>query len=112
MDKIDYDKLEILYGYVKQLNFIPSATTISLELETAVLKVTYLYSDLMREILAKYDMDLNDVHVDNIFTDDNAPQELFGWLALPMVIPDPPDIDEWSRSQERYFRRVKSSLGL
>jgi len=112
MDKIDYDKLEILDGYIKQLTIMQS-TEHSLELDTALDEIAQLYTGLMKEILAKYDMGFENVYEDNVFTDDdNIKQELFGWLDLPMVIPDPPDIDTWTRSQVRYFRKVKASLGL
>jgi hypothetical protein len=112
MDKIDYDKLEILDGYLRQLTIMQS-TEHSLELDTALDEISQLYSGLMKEILSKYDLSFDNVYEDNIFTeDDNVKQELFGWLNLPIVIPDPPDIDDWTRSQVRYFRRVKSSLGL
>ena len=112
MDKIDYDKLEILDGYLKQLGIIQSSQH-SLKLDDALDEIAQLYSGLMKEVLAKYDMDFDNVYEDNVFTDDdNVKQELFGWLDLPLAIPDPPDIDEWSRSQVRYFRKVKASLGL
>jgi hypothetical protein len=112
MDKIDYDKLEILDGYLKQMDIMQS-TTHSLELDNALDEIAGLYSGLMKELLVKYDMDFDNVYEDNVFTDsDNVKQELFGWLDLPLTIPDPPDIDEWSRSQVRYFRKVKASLGL
>lgn len=112
MDKIDYDKLEILDGYLRQLTIIQS-TEHSLKLDDAIDEIAQLYTGLMKEILDKYDMTFDNVYEDNIFTDDdNVKQELFGWLDLPLAINDPPDIDEWSRSQVRYFRRVKASLGL
>jgi len=112
MDKIDFDKLKILDGYVKQLAVVQH-TEHSLELDTALDEISQLYTGLMKEILAKYDLGFENVYEDNVFTeDDNVRQELFGWLNLPMVIPNPPDIDDWTRSQVRYFRKVKSSLGL
>lgn len=112
MDKIDYDKLEILDGYVKQLSVITS-TDHSLELDEALSEISGLYNDLMKEILAKYDLTFDDYYSDFFIDEDNIKQELFGWLGLPQfVIPDPPDIEKWLRSQVLYFRKVKSSLGL
>jgi len=113
MNKIDYDKLKILNDYLNQLD-VMQQTEHSLELDNALDKVAGMYTGLMKKILEKYDLDISNIYEDNVFTEsENVRQQLFGWLELQLVIPDPPNgVEFWLQSQEFYFQELESSLGF
>ena len=112
MNKFDYDKLKLLNEYVRQLDILQN-TDHSLELDSALDTVQQMYVGLMKKILEKYDLGIENIYEDNVFTEpDNVRQDLFGWTELKITIPDPPQgVEHWLGSQELYFFEVSSGLG-